>query len=140
MSNKKRLTNGDMVIVIYTDQVSELQMASQGSSFASNSLLGTSIAKKAISVVANQVKAWLVEDSTSMSLSYGEANGIGETLTQRTGGNFNTRRIVGFGMAGSDAIDLLQSSISTSDSLIRRIGTLTRKFLMSSRVSAYPNR
>jgi hypothetical protein len=41
----------DMIVIIYHDQISQLQVAGEGSGFASNTFLSTTIAKVAVSIV-----------------------------------------------------------------------------------------
>jgi hypothetical protein len=45
------LTDGDMIIVIDSDQVAELQMTSKTSSFAGDALLGTTISKECVGMI-----------------------------------------------------------------------------------------
>ena len=59
-------------------------------------------------MVVDQLVSGLVEDGCGVLLSNGETDGIGETLTKRASSNLNTGRVVGFGVAGGDAVDLLE--------------------------------
>ncbi len=101
------LTNGDMIVIIDGNEIAELQMASKTGSFASNSFHGTSISKEHVSVVIDQVKVWLVEDSSGVSLRDSETDCVGEALAEWTCGHFDAFSIMGFGMTGCDAIDCL---------------------------------
>lgn len=85
-------------------------MTSQTGSLAGNALHGTTITKEAVGVVVDEVIARLVEDSAGVGLGNGKTNGVGETLTQGTGGDLNTRSVVGFGVTRGDATHLLQYS------------------------------
>jgi hypothetical protein len=58
-------------------------------------------------MVVDQVETWLVEYSTGVSLGDRETDGIGEALTEGTGGYFDARCVVGFGVTGCDGINLL---------------------------------
>ena len=58
-------------------------------------------------MVVDQLVAGLVEDGGGVLLSNGETDGVGETLTERASGNLNTGGVVGLGVAGGDAVDLL---------------------------------
>ena len=100
-------TNGDVVVIIDHDQVAQLQMASSGGSLAGNTLHSTAITKEAVCVVVDQVIAGFVEHCSSVLLGDGETDSIGETLAKRTSGDFNAGCVVGFGMAWSNAVDLL---------------------------------
>lgn len=42
-----------------------------------------------------------------MSLANGQADSVANTLAQGAGGDFNTGGVMGLGVAGSDAVDLL---------------------------------
>lgn len=83
-----------MVVIVDGNEVSELEMASKGSSLGSNTLLGASITKENKGVVVNEVVSWLVEDTLEMGLTNGDTDSVGETLSERTGGDLNTWGIV----------------------------------------------
>jgi hypothetical protein len=59
-------------------------------------------------VVVDQLVAGLVEDGCGVLLGDGETDGVGETLTERASGDFNTGGIVRLGVAGGDAVNLLR--------------------------------
>ena len=101
-----------MVIVIYADQVSQLLMTSQAGSLTCHAFLCTSVAKEAVRIIVDEVVTGLVEYSSGMSLSNSESDSVSETLTQRTGRDLDARGIVGFRMARSDTVDLLEELIS----------------------------
>jgi hypothetical protein len=87
-------------------------------------------------VVVDQLETGLVEDGGSVPLGNGETDGIGETLAQRTGGDLNTGRVMGLGVTGSDAVDLLSSVLGVLLARSCRLWCrLTRKFFRSSMVS-----
>lgn len=58
-------------------------------------------------MVVDQLKVGLVEDSRGVLLSDGETDGVGETLAERAGRDLDTGGVVGFGVTGGDAVDLL---------------------------------
>jgi hypothetical protein len=97
-------TNGNMVVIIDSNQVAKLQVSSNGSSLASNTFLCTPITEEHIGVVVNQVKTWLVELCSSVSLSNGKTNSVAKSLSQRTCGDFDARGVVGLGVARCDAV------------------------------------
>jgi hypothetical protein len=113
-------------------------VTSSRSSLAGNTLHGAAITEEHVSVVVDQIEAGLVENGCSMRLRNSKTDGIGETLSERTGGDFNARSIVGLGMTGCDAVDLLRPG-SVHD-LVGVFGNggqqLTRKFLRSSMLRA----
>ena len=82
-------------------------MACSTGSFACDALHGAPITKEAVCIVAEQIIVWLVEHGSGVGLSYSKANCIGEALTKRASGNFNTFGIVAFRVAGSDTVNLL---------------------------------
>jgi hypothetical protein len=96
-----------VVIVIDSNQVSELQVTSHTGSLRSNALHGTTIAKDHVCVIAEEFKARLVEDSGRMRLGNRKSDGIGKTLAKWAGCNLDSGSVVGFGVARSDTIDLL---------------------------------
>lgn len=97
-----------MVVVVDADEVAQLQMTSGTGSLGSNTLHSASITEDTVGVVVDQVIAGLVEHGSSVSLRHGETNGVGETLTQGTGGDLDTGSVVSLRVSGSDGSDLLQ--------------------------------
>ena len=83
-------------------------MTSQGRCLARNTFHSAAIAKNAVSVVRNELEARLVELSSSVYLSNGKANCVGEALPKRARSHLNTRCIVGFRMPRCDAVDLAE--------------------------------
>jgi hypothetical protein len=104
-----------MVIVIYADEVAQLQVAGSAGSFASNALHGTPVSKEAESVIVDKVKTRLIEYGSRMCLSNCEADSICEALTQRSRGDFDAWSVMGFWMTWSDAIDMLEAGNSQLD-------------------------
>ena len=78
---KLQLTDGNMVVVVDTDEVAKLQVAGKRSRLAGNAFHSTTIAKEEERVVVDQVEARLVEHTTSMCLCHGKADCIGKALT-----------------------------------------------------------
>jgi hypothetical protein len=130
-------TNGNVVVIIDGNQVAELQVASHRSSLAGNTLHSASIAEESVCEVVDQFESGLVEDGSSVLLCNGKTDGVGETLAERASGDLNTGGVVGFGMTGSDAVDLLEKGVSRRFRTCQiSIEILTRKFFKSSRVTA----
>lgn len=71
-------------------------------------------------MVVDQLEAGLVEDGASVGLGHGETDGIGETLAEGASGDLDTRGVVGLGVAGCDAVDLLWTVSRASTSSSRR--------------------
>lgn len=65
-------------------------------------------------MVVDKGEAILVEDGSSVSLGYGNTNGIRDTLSQRASSDLNTRGVVGLGVTGSDAVNFLHSLFISS--------------------------
>ncbi len=82
-------------------------MPSSTGSFACDTLHGAPITKEAICVVADKVIAWFVEDGSSVGLSNGKTNCVGETLPEWASGDFDTIGVVAFRMSGRDAVHFL---------------------------------
>ena len=126
------LTNGDVVVVVDGNQVAELQVTGHGGGLAGNTLHGAAITEEHVGVVVEQLEAGLVEDSTGVGLSNGQTNSVGETLTQRTSGDLNTGGVVSLGVAGGDAVNLLQKISREFITSVAMRMILTRKFFRSS--------
>jgi len=97
--------DGDVVVVVDGDQLAKLQMTGLGSGLGGNTFHGTSITEEAEGVVVEQVVTGLVKAGRNVSLGHGETDSIGETLTQRTSGDFNTGGVV---------LQIVQQKISTA--------------------------
>lgn len=120
MKERKKLTDGDSVVIVDGNEVTQLQVTGHGSSLAGNTLHSTAITEETVCVVVEEVVVGLVEGSSGLSLGNGETNGVGETLTQRTSGDLNTGGVVSLGVTGGLAVKLLNWSVSP------RIGKKTR--------------
>ena len=70
------LTNGDVVIVVYCDQVAKLQMTSSARSLACNAFHSAAITEEDVRVVVEQFKSRLVEDSSGVCLRHRQAYSI----------------------------------------------------------------
>ena len=96
-----------MIVIIDSNQIAQLKMAGGGSGFARDTLHGTTITKEDICVVVGEFVTWLVKNTSGVSLRNCKTDCVGEALSERASGDLNTRGIMGFGMARSDAVDLL---------------------------------
>lgn len=97
-----------MVVIVDGNEVSELQVTGSGGGLAGNALHSATITEEHVNVVVDQLIAGLVEDGGGVLLSNGETDGICETLTKRASGDLDTGGVVGLGVTGCDAVDLLQ--------------------------------
>lgn len=82
-----------MVIVVNSDQITQLQMTSRRRGLGGNTLHETSVAEEHICVIVDQVIVGLVKNSGCVRLGNCETNGVGKALTERAGGNLYTRGI-----------------------------------------------
>jgi hypothetical protein len=96
-----------VVVVVDGNEVAELQVASHRSSLAGDALHSAAITEEHVGVVVDQVEAGLVEDGGGVCLAHGKTNGIGETLAEGSGGDLDTGSVMGLGVTGCDAVDLL---------------------------------
>jgi hypothetical protein len=99
-----------VVVVVNGNQVAELQVTGHGGGLRGDTLHGTAITEEGVGVVVEQLIAGLVEDTTGVGLGNGETNSVGETLAKRTSGDLNTGGVVGLGVTGGDAVNLLHKS------------------------------
>lgn len=97
-----------MVVVVDGDQVAKLQVTSGGGSLAGNTLHCTAVTEENKGVVVDEVETRLVENTSSVGLSHGETDCVGEALAQRTGGDLDTGSVVALGVAWGDAVDLTE--------------------------------
>lgn len=88
-----RSYNGDVVVIVNTDQVTQLQVTSGGRGLGGNTLHDTAVTEEHVSVVVDHVISGLVKDGGGVRLSNGEADAVGEALTEGASSNLNTRRI-----------------------------------------------
>jgi hypothetical protein len=104
----KVLTNGNVVVVVEGDQVAELEVTSGGGSLRGNTLHGAAITEEAVGVVVDKLVAGLVEGGSSLTLSHGKTDGVGETLAERTSGDLNAGGVVRLGVTRGLAVDLTE--------------------------------
>lgn len=99
--------DGNVVVVPDGNQVSELKVTSQRAGLARDTLHQATIAEEAVCIVVNQVETVLVKCSSSVCLCHGQTDGVADTLTKGTGCDLNAGSVVGLGVTGCDAVDLL---------------------------------
>lgn len=101
----RSLTNGNVVVVVDGNEVTELQVTGSGGGLGGDTLHGATITEEGVGVVVDKVEAGLVEGTSSLGLGHGKTNSVGETLTKRTSGDLNSGGVVGLGVTGSDAVN-----------------------------------
>ena len=77
------------VIIPDSNQVAELKVACQRASLAGDTLHQATIAEEDIGEVVDKVEAILVVESGEVCLRDGETDSAGDTLAERTGGEFD---------------------------------------------------
>lgn len=63
---------------------------------------------RTIRVVVDEVEAGLVESGRHMRLCDAETDTVGETLSERTGGNFDAVGVAGLGVTRSQRVELTE--------------------------------
>jgi hypothetical protein len=97
-----------MVIIPDGNQVAQLEVTSQRARLARDTLHQAAIAEEAVCVVVNKFVPGLVECGSSVGLSNGKTDSVGNTLAKRTSGDLNAGGIVSLGMAGCDAVNVTE--------------------------------
>mmetsp|Transcript_23944 Transcript_23944/g.33622 ORF Transcript_23944/g.33622 Transcript_23944/m.33622 type:complete len:524 (-) Transcript_23944:156-1727(-) len=85
---------GDLVGVVHDDKVIKLLVGGEGSGFGGNTLLEASISGKSENVVTEDLVFIGVVNGLSHLFGGGETNGVGNTLSKRTGGALNSGGVV----------------------------------------------
>src|SRR5471030_3430943 len=83
--------NRDTVVIIKRSQLAEFHGAGQRAGFVGNSFHHATIAHKSVGVMVDHVMPWAVKLCTQRTFSNSKTDGVGDALTERTGGGFNTR-------------------------------------------------
>lgn len=96
----------DVVVVIEGDQLTQFQCACKGAGFVRNALHQTTVAKKSIGVVIDNVVTVTVELCGQTLFGNRHTNSVGNALTQRTGRSLHARCIAVFRMPGSLGMEL----------------------------------
>lgn len=89
-------------------------MTCRAGSLTGNTFHSAAIAEEAESIIVEEIKARLVEGSSSISLGNCEAHGVRETLSKRTSSNLYAISIVSFGVTWCNAIHLLHMRSAVS--------------------------
>jgi hypothetical protein len=104
--------NGNVIIIIDGNEVTELEMSCHGGSLTGHTLHHASVAQEDIGVVIDQVEAGLVEYGSGVSLGHGKANSICKALSKWPSCNFNAFGIMRFRVAGGSAVNRLYAEFS----------------------------
>jgi hypothetical protein len=128
-SNVRVTIDGDLVVVVDGDEVTELEVTvnsmnfhqrnvlddsgsanspSEGSSLGRNTFHQATVTSEHEGVVVEDLETILVEGSSEVSLSDSETDSIGETLSERSSGDLDTVSYTEFGVTGSDRVELTE--------------------------------
>ncbi|MNZ56762.1 hypothetical protein D3C78_747150 [compost metagenome] len=100
--------DGDAVVVVEGDQLAQAQGAGQGTDFVGDAFHHAAIAEEHVGVVVDDVVAITVELRSQGLFGDGEADGVGEALTQRAGGGFHAGGVAVFRVARGAAAQLAE--------------------------------
>ncbi|MCY1354613.1 hypothetical protein D9M69_409980 [compost metagenome] len=100
--------DGDAVVVVEGDQLVQALGAGQGADFMGNAFHHAAIAEEHVGVVVDDVVAITVELRSQGLFGDGEADGVGEALTQRAGGGFHAGGVAVFRVARGAAAQLAE--------------------------------
>ena len=98
--------DGNLVVVIYGDELAQAKGSGERGGFGGHSFLKVAIRDQGIGVVVNDFVAGAVEASGQPTLGEGHAHGVGESLPQRAGGDFDAGGEAVFRVTGGLAAPL----------------------------------
>ena len=107
----------DAVVVEEADQLAQLDVTGVAGRFVRDAFHEAAVARHEVGVVIDDVMTGAIERGREMRLGHGEPDGVGNTLTERTGGRFHTGRVMHFGVARrftlplTEALDLGQRQV-----------------------------
>ena len=81
--------NGDVVVVVEDDQLAEAPVTSQRGGFTRHTFHVATITHDTVGVVVNDFAVRLVEAASQVLFNHRETDGVAETHTERTGGDFD---------------------------------------------------
>lgn len=101
-------TDGDVVVIVDGNEVTQFQVTSHTGGLAGNTLHGATVTEEDVGVIVEQPIAGLVEHGGAVSLGNGQTNGVAETLTQGAGGDLDTRSFASLRVSRGDTSELLE--------------------------------
>src|SRR5207237_1763310 len=87
-----------LIVIVEIDKFPEFKMFGERSCFRGDSFHQITVRTNSVNVMIDKRKFFFVELCSEMCRSHCHADAVGETLAQRTGGNFHTRSQSIFGM------------------------------------------
>ncbi len=100
--------DGDAIVIVESDQLVQAKGASQRADFMGDAFHQTAVAHEHIGVVIDDLVPVAVELRSHDLLGHGEADGIGQALTQRTGGGLDARGIAELRVTRGLAVQLAE--------------------------------
>ena len=94
-----RSFNGNGIIIIKADQFSKSKMSCKGNRFKGNPFHQIPVTAHHIGMMTDDFFFFHIESGCQMTFGNGHAHRIGNSLTQWSGGGFNTRGISAFRMS-----------------------------------------
>lgn len=85
--------DGDTVVVVEGNQVTQLQVAGERARLGGDTLHHTPITEEGVGVAVGDLVVWLVVLGAEVFLRNGQSDGVGDTLAQRTRGDVDARRL-----------------------------------------------
>jgi len=92
--------DGDVVVVVEGDQLAELHGAGQRAGLVRDAFHQAAVTQENIGVVIDDLVTGTVELPGQGSFGQGHAHRVGDTLSQRTRGGFDSRSVTIFRMSG----------------------------------------
>ncbi|CAI1174446.1 Uncharacterised protein [Serratia rubidaea] len=109
--------DGDAVVIVEGGQLAELEGAGQGADFVGDAFHHAAVAHKDVGVVVDDVMARTVELGGQGAFGDGEADGVGDALTERTGGGLDAGGVAvlrvarGFGVQLTEVFQLAHRQV-----------------------------
>jgi len=106
---RNRAVYGNAVVVVQHNQARQLQGAGQRADLMRNAFHQAAIAHKGVSVMVDEAVPGAVELRRQQGLGQRHAHRVGQSLPQRAGGRFHTRRDAKLRMAGCGRVQLAKA-------------------------------
>jgi len=134
--------DGNVVVIVKGNEVSELKVTSEGSGLGGDTLLQATVTGEHVSVVGEKGESVLVVGGSQVSLGNGKTDSVGETLTKRTSGDLDTLSVADLGVTGglgvelTELLELLHGEILVSEEVVEDVNESTSVACSSSKSEA----
>ncbi len=91
---------GDVVLVVEVDNLAELEVAGNGGGFEGDAFHDVAVGDDAVGVMVDDLVAGPVEGFSQEPFRHGETDTVGQPLSERAGGDFDTRSIAALRVTG----------------------------------------